>query len=149
MDSRTIFDLNAKLAGGDLRQQAHAAEPPADDPAPPGPAGVFAIRPPADAGSLGQAGANLAGANVKPPRSFHRRQIGIKPAGNGEFFPRKWRQSDSRHEGLFLIPQHTEKIAYLPVQIVVGLNGRGGTIQQNRCGTRKWLAIMVAGRQQQ
>jgi hypothetical protein len=60
---RAVLDLHAQQAFRDLRQRFHTAKPSADDAAHTCPARVLAVRPPAEAGRLREAGSHL------PPRT--------------------------------------------------------------------------------
>jgi hypothetical protein len=43
-----------------------------------------------------------------------------------------------------LIAQHTEKAGDFSIEVVIGLERSGGTIQEDSRGASEWLAIMVA-----
>lgn len=96
---------------------------------------------------LGEAVYDLAGADIEPAGAFD----GIEESGIGflagdhEFFAGKGREADGADKGFGVVAKSTEEVDEIAVEVVVGFDGRGSTIEKDGGRATERFAIVVGG----
>lgn len=119
---RSILDLDAQESPADFRQGFDAPEPPADNAAHSGAARVLAVRPAPHARGLRKAGSDLPCPDIEPSRTFEWGLCRVEVAGDSELLARERRKGNRLRQCLALLSEHTKKVAYFAVKIVVRLD---------------------------